>query len=183
VESTDQPVSAARSKGEARPQPDHPKPHTDSQSRPSGKPSRPPTTVTQAQGDGADVDEPGNSSSVWVAERFEDFYEREFRNVEALIFALTGNRALAADATQEAFIAAWRNWQRISQYDKPGAWVRRVAVNNSRKTYRRATAELRALARLIATRTGLSDHSTTDLPGVAAEAAALWEAVRKLPRC
>ena len=33
------------------------------------------------------------------------------------------------DLVQEAFIRAWKRWDRIRRYDDPVAWVRRVAWN------------------------------------------------------
>jgi RNA polymerase sigma-70 factor (ECF subfamily) len=44
--------------------------------------------------------------------------------------------AAAEDATQEAFAQAWVRWSRISRYDNPGAWVRRVAINRLRNAHR-----------------------------------------------
>jgi RNA polymerase sigma-70 factor (ECF subfamily) len=42
----------------------------------------------------------------------------------------------AEDATQDAFAQAWARWDRISRYDNPGAWVRRVAINKLRNAHR-----------------------------------------------
>ena len=39
------------------------------------------------------------------------------------------DRVDAADAVQEAFIRADRQWAEVSRYDDPAGWVRRVAVN------------------------------------------------------
>jgi RNA polymerase sigma-70 factor (ECF subfamily) len=47
-----------------------------------------------------------------------------------------GDLAAAEDATQEAFAQAWVSWSRISRYDNPGAWVRRVAINRLRNAHR-----------------------------------------------
>jgi RNA polymerase sigma-70 factor (ECF subfamily) len=67
-----------------------------------------------------------------------------------LVKALTvigGDREAAADAVQEAFIQACLHWNRISSYDDPAAWVRRVALNrlsNQRRSLlRRVTALIR----------------------------------------
>ena len=35
----------------------------------------------------------------------------------------------AEDAVQEAFVRAFVHWKKVSRYDDPAAWVRRVAVN------------------------------------------------------
>lgn len=58
----------------------------------------------------------------------EDLFAREYvRLVRALGTAFEPEAA--ADAVQEAFIEADRRWRRISNYDDPDAWVRRVALN------------------------------------------------------
>jgi RNA polymerase sigma-70 factor (ECF subfamily) len=60
---------------------------------------------------------------------FDSFYHREFPAIRAVVWALTGNVWTAEDVAQEAFLRAHRAWDRVSGYDEPGAWVRRVAIN------------------------------------------------------
>ncbi|MEJ7720116.1 MAG: sigma factor [Ilumatobacteraceae bacterium] len=58
----------------------------------------------------------------------------------------------AADAVQEAFIAADRQWERLAPYDDAAAWVRRVAINrllNERRDRRRRD-EILATMRVVA---------------------------------
>ncbi len=63
------------------------------------------------------------------------------------LFAVTGDLAEAEDLLQEAFARASLRWARISGYDNPEAWVRRVALNlasaGARRLRRRALALLR----------------------------------------
>lgn len=115
--------------------------------------------------------------TVRAREPFETFYEREYRSVVGLAYALSGSRAASEDLAQEAFIAAHRNWDRIGAYDKPEAWVRRVVSNLSVSRYRRLTTEAKALTRLAGMR-----RDTTTLPELPAEAEAFWEQVRRLPK-
>ena len=42
--------------------------------------------------------------------------------------AMLGDRAAAEDVAQEAFVRLYARWRRVSRYDKPGAWVRQVAI-------------------------------------------------------
>ncbi len=59
--------------------------------------------------------------------------EKLFRSdYSKLVRALSFTYGLdaAADAVQEAFIAADRNWWRVRHYGNPSAWVSRVAVNS-----------------------------------------------------
>ena len=72
---------------------------------------------------------------------FEQFYERELRSVIGLAYALSGSRSAAEDLAQDAFVAAHRNWEKISQYDKPEAWVRRVVANLSVSRFRKGISE------------------------------------------
>ena len=108
-------------------------------------------------------------------ETFEDFYVREFPAVVGLAYALSGSRSGAEDLAQEAFLAAHRNWDRISGYDQPGAWVRRVVANVSVSAFRRRAAEARAFARAAFTETAVP-------PELGAADPEFWAAVRALPR-
>lgn len=75
----------------------------------------------------------------------------EFARLVQALSVVDGPEA-AADAVQEAFIAADRRWRRISRLDDPAGWVRRVAVNrllNGRRNHRRRT-ELLAAVRPVA---------------------------------
>lgn len=52
----------------------------------------------------------------------------------------------AADAVQEAFIAADRRWDTIGSYDDPASWVRRAALHRlmNRRRNRRRRSEILA---------------------------------------
>lgn len=69
----------------------------------------------------------------------EDLFEQEYARLVRSLGAAFGAEA-AADAVQEAFIQADRRWRRVSGYDDPAGWIRRVAVNrllSGRRTQRR----------------------------------------------
>jgi RNA polymerase sigma-70 factor, ECF subfamily len=54
----------------------------------------------------------------------------------------------AADAVQDAYVAAYRRWTKLTEYDDPAAWIRRVAVNrllNEQRNRRRRSAVLQTL--------------------------------------
>src|SRR3954447_3218493 len=42
----------------------------------------------------------------------------------------------AADAVQEAFVQAVVHWRKVSRYDDPLAWIRRVAINRGHNRHR-----------------------------------------------
>jgi RNA polymerase sigma-70 factor (ECF subfamily) len=85
------------------------------------------------------------TSSTYVAPRaevvrltFEDFYAAEFDRVFDSAFAFSGDRDVAADATQEAFARAFARWRRLSRQEWAGAWVTTTALNVLRRRYRDA---------------------------------------------
>jgi RNA polymerase sigma-70 factor (ECF subfamily) len=66
----------------------------------------------------------------------------------------------ANDAVQEAFVQAVVHWRKVSRYDDPLAWIRRVAINRGHNR-RRSRRRQQALAERIAV--------TTTAPAPAAE--------------
>lgn len=106
-------------------------------------------------------------------EDFESFYAAERRSILGLAYVLSGSRSGAEDLAQEAFMAAYRNWERVSGYDDPGAWVRRVVANAAVSWLRRRAAEARALLRL-----GQPDFT---IPEIDPGAELVWREVRRLP--
>jgi len=83
------------------------------------------------------------------------FHEHYEPMVRSLSIAC-GDREAAADAVQDAFIRAYARWRRISRYDDPAAWVRRVALNRLRDHFRHAERGARVVQRL----GGQSEHTT-----------------------
>jgi RNA polymerase sigma-70 factor (ECF subfamily) len=105
---------------------------------------------------------------------FEDFYRSEYAAVVRLAFTLTGRRDLAEELAQDGFLAAHRNWTRVSGYDDPTAWVRRVVANRCTSSGRRHVTGLRLLARLARERPAE--------PDLAEPTDELWSLVRSLPK-
>jgi RNA polymerase sigma-70 factor, ECF subfamily len=116
-----------------------------------------------------------DASYLRVAESFEEFYEREYPKMLKLAYALSGNRWAAEEIAQDGFLAAHRKWKKISSYESPGAWVRRVVSNLAVSFLRRRLVETRALVKLAATRV----EPLEALPESDEE---VWLAVRSLPR-
>jgi len=105
---------------------------------------------------------------------FEAFYRNEYRAMLGIARALASDTTSAEDLVQEAFISAHRRWDRVSQYDSPQAWVRRVLINRATSLRRRLSSELRALAR-----TGPAGAAPPDL---SVETSEVWDEVHRLPR-
>ncbi len=74
----------------------------------------------------------------------EVFAEHYARLVRAL--AISHGVDDAAEAVQDAFAAALRQWPKIREYDDPGGWIRHVAINNLRSR-RRNEARRQAILR------------------------------------
>ncbi len=56
---------------------------------------------------------------------FVSFFQQRFSRITILLIAMGASRADAEDATQEAMILAWQQWDSIRE---PAAWIRTVAV-------------------------------------------------------
>jgi RNA polymerase sigma-70 factor (ECF subfamily) len=104
---------------------------------------------------------------------FEDFYQCQYRPVLALALVLCRDRQAAEDLTQEAFTAAHRNWDRLSGYERPDAWVRRVVANRSVSRFRRLINEHRGLSRIHSQARVVVDSPAAD--------GDVWSLVRELP--
>ena len=70
--------------------------------------------------------------------------------VYRLTLAIVGNEADASDATQDAFVAAWRQIGSLRDADRLDAWLSRIAVNSARMLARgrrrRSVREIPGLA-------------------------------------
>jgi RNA polymerase sigma factor (sigma-70 family) len=131
-------------------------------------PARPVHGSGRAAGDGA-------PRVVRLSGPFEHFYLEEYPGVVKLVYALLGSRAAAEDIAQEAFLRAYRDWERVGSYEHQAAWVRRVAANLATSGLRRRLLEARALARLAGRREPALEPLPTDQ-------ADFGRALRALPR-
>jgi RNA polymerase sigma-70 factor, ECF subfamily len=78
---------------------------------------------------------------------FEELYAAHYGDLTVQLFAYFGDRQDAQDVVQEAFCRALARWRRISTYDDPVAWVRRVAWNLATSGWRRRATALAFLRR------------------------------------
>ena len=56
------------------------------------------------------------------------FYRGEYTNVVRTVFLILHDRPRAEDITQDAFVQLYAHWNKVSRYERPEAWVRRVAI-------------------------------------------------------
>jgi RNA polymerase sigma-70 factor, ECF subfamily len=82
-----------------------------------------------------------------VTESFDEFYAAHFGALVVQVRAATGDVSEAQDVVQEAFCRAWSRWERLSGYDDPVGWVRRVAWNLAVSRWRRGRTALRYVQR------------------------------------
>jgi RNA polymerase sigma-70 factor (ECF subfamily) len=115
----------------------------------------------------------GGGSDVVTAAAFDAFARRERRPLVAFAWSLTGDFAAAEDLAQAALEAAWRAWDQVGAMDRPGAWARRVVINQASDRGRRAGREARALRRWAGRERAVVELEPED--------DRFWAEVRKLP--
>ena len=76
---------------------------------------------------------------------FTAFFRSEYPALVRTLFLVVHDRELARDIAQDAFVQLFARWRRISRYERPEAWVRRVgirmAVRASKRERRRPHLE------------------------------------------
>lgn len=116
-----------------------------------------------------------------IALDYGDFYRRELPVMTALAAAVSGRSQVAEDIAQDALIKAYRRWDQVGRYDNPGAWVRRVTINQALSVRKRAGRELRARLRTAALLDRSSTASSGALTPTSPEFDHIWAAVAQLP--
>jgi RNA polymerase sigma-70 factor (ECF subfamily) len=79
---------------------------------------------------------------------FDDTFRRCFGPMVRSLAVAAGDREVAADCVQDAFMRAYVRWNRVSRLDDPVGWVRHVAVNRMRDHFRKLERGGRAVRRL-----------------------------------
>ena len=64
-------------------------------------------------------------------------FRDEFPAVARTAYVILHNRQAAEDVAQQAFTQLLVHWRKVSQYDQPEAWVRRVAIRLAARGVRR----------------------------------------------
>jgi RNA polymerase sigma-70 factor (sigma-E family) len=80
-------------------------------------------------------------------EEFAWFFRAEYTEVVRTAYLLTQDRGAAEDIAQDAFAQLYAHWKKVSNYDRPDAWVRRVAIRMCGKHLRKRGRALSALQR------------------------------------
>jgi RNA polymerase sigma-70 factor, ECF subfamily len=103
---------------------------------------------------------------------FEEFYAATVDRLHGQLFLVTGDLHVAEEIIQEAFTRASMRWSHLRDYDRPEAWVRRVAMNLAADRARSLRRQARALLKLA---------PSPAMPAVSIETLALVQALRTLP--
>jgi RNA polymerase sigma factor (sigma-70 family) len=56
------------------------------------------------------------------------FFQGEYRSVLRTAFLIVRDQQRAEDVAQDAFVQLYQHWRKVSRYERPEAWVRRVAI-------------------------------------------------------
>ncbi|CAN5617458.1 SigE family RNA polymerase sigma factor [soil metagenome] len=65
------------------------------------------------------------------------FFRTEYEGVVRTARVVLGDAEAARDVAQEAFMQLYLHWKKVSRYDRPEAWVRRIALRLAPRTLRR----------------------------------------------
>jgi RNA polymerase sigma-70 factor (ECF subfamily) len=94
---------------------------------------------------------------------FEEIVRERIDAVYRISLAILGNEADAADATQETFLAAWRQLPGLRDAQRFEAWLQRIAVNSARMIHRsRRRRAVREIPVTLESTSGESDVASGD---------------------
>jgi RNA polymerase sigma factor (sigma-70 family) len=68
---------------------------------------------------------------------FERLFRDEFPGIARTVLLICHDHHRAEEITQDAFVQTLRHWDKVRGLERPGAWVRKVAVRLAVKSVRR----------------------------------------------
>jgi DNA-directed RNA polymerase specialized sigma24 family protein len=68
---------------------------------------------------------------------YADFFRAEFAAVLRTVELMLRDHARAEELVQDAFVQLLVNWPKVSTYERPEGWVRRVAIRLAIRSLRR----------------------------------------------
>ncbi len=108
---------------------------------------------------------------------FEAFFREHERAIFTYLYRITGDEQTAYDLSQETFVRAWQRYERIRGYERPVAWLFRVATNLALNERRNRTSPARNTVAL----DGEHDPASSDHAWRTAERDAIREALQAMP--
>ena len=104
---------------------------------------------------------------------FTAFFRAEYARTARTVCLVLHDQARAEEITQDAFVQLLRCWEKVSGYEQPAAWVRRVAIRMAVRSAKRET-----MRSLLEWRSRAVEEPAEDLPLPHGDMVA---AVRSLP--
>jgi RNA polymerase sigma factor (sigma-70 family) len=96
------------------------------------------------------------------------FFRAEFPAVVRTVYLIVRDRGRAEEIAQDAFMRLHVHWRTVSRYERPDAWVRRVAIRLATRSARRE--QIRPSLERVATGPSVAEGSGVDLDLLAAVA-------------
>lgn len=76
-----------------------------------------------------------------------ELYAASYARLVGIVGAVCGDRQEAEESVQDAFVLLMSQWHKVSRYDDPEAWLRKVALGYARNRRRKARNGLLAVLR------------------------------------
>jgi RNA polymerase sigma-70 factor, ECF subfamily len=70
-------------------------------------------------------------------DEFEWLFLTQYRSIVWSANVIVRDYAKAEEIAQDAFVRLLENWKKVAKYDRPGAWVRRVAIRLAARAAKR----------------------------------------------
>jgi DNA-directed RNA polymerase specialized sigma24 family protein len=112
------------------------------------------------------VQRPSLSTPAELRVDFGAHLEANYQRLVAQLYAITLNPGEAHDVVQDAYSRAWRSWVAIGRTPDPSAWIRRVAVRSTIRSWRGALARF-GIGRPRAIGSGVDDRTRAILRSLA----------------
>jgi RNA polymerase sigma-70 factor (ECF subfamily) len=103
------------------------------------------------------------------ADAFESFVRGHERDIVGYLWRMTGDEQAARDLAQETFLRAWQRFDRVQVYERPSAWLYRVATHLALNHLRARRVFDRVFTLLSANPSAAMRAQTRDHAGVVAE--------------
>lgn len=84
-----------------------------------------------------------------VSDDYTAFFKAEYERVVRTVELILGDHEASLDVAQDAFARLYRSWHRVSRYEQPSAFVRRIAINLAISCLRRRRVQEKALGKLL----------------------------------
>jgi RNA polymerase sigma factor (sigma-70 family) len=96
---------------------------------------------------------------------YDDLFRREYDAIWRSVRLIVGDREIAREVCQDAFASAFSHWSKVAAYDRPGAWVRRVAIRDAVRVAERERKREDAARSAAADRAGQANVDGPDVEG------------------